>query len=574
MCHQTWHKVYVLTKPNGVSTDLSVETLLHEGEQQTSEHSDDADSSDSDSLLPQETNENDLGTDMGHADNSTISRKPRKKRPSVSQIGWLNNLLGELTNDVEHSNDEEAAGDGVESTAGNTSVIARATDIVREAFDVHSPSALQTMNENLEKDEETYLKNINDEAGLGIMEDRENKLITKAVDEFVKRKTMVKPDSPLLEQNISVAIAEQVARGYTEEEAAEEAILNHNSFMGNEETIQTDVTCGDIGDMGVVLQPEAASPVLVNSFEGPFANWMEESSLSLQALYGAHLALQEKTTGQDGELSLVLGNIDGMKETSDKSDISSRASSSKDIDRVENQTVFWVHWKFAGELGRPASLDNSDRVKCIVATGRLKELRNYTTAKILHPAIGVRMERTRGYAGQSRPQVPPHVMRLFAIWKEALARRHDFGNTCDVAAYTAAVCTDCPCFVCGSTASFLSGPGGEGGVAEPQSDRDVVKSCPLCLLWSHSRCNESVAQHGVDQHFNQDETFLLRLAGRNMLSSNVGQSMESQTVGNLQELACQLIRDVCGDSVRSKLGFIRPIESPMIYECVLECNVT
>ena len=566
--------MYVLTKPKGLSTDVPVETLLHEGEQQTSDPTDDTRSSgsaDSDSSLPQQTNEDDLGTDMGHAGNSTISRKPRKKRASVSQIGWLNSLLGELTNDVEHSNDEEAAGDRVESTVGNTSVIARATDIVHETFDVHSPSALQKMNENLENEEETYLKTINDEAGLGIMEDRENKLITKALDEFTKRKTTAKTDSPLLEQNISVAIAEQVARGYTEEEAAEEAILNHSSFMGNEETTQTDVTCGDLG---VVLQSETSSPVLVNSFEGPFANWMEESSMSLQALYGAHVALQEKTTGQDGELSLVLGNIDGKPATSGESNISSRASSSNNIDRgatVEDQTVFWVHWKFAGESGRPASLDNNDRVKCIVATGRLKELRNYTTAKIIHPAIGVRMGRIRGFAGQSRPQVPPHVMGLFAIWKEALARRHDFGNTGDVAAYTAAVCTDCPCFVCGSTASFLSG---EGGVAEPQSERDVVKSCPLCLLWAHSRCNGSVAQHGIDHHFNQDETFLLRLAGRNLLSSKVGQSMASQTVGNLQELACQLISDVCGESVRSKLGFIRPIESPMIYEYVLECNIT
>ena len=490
--------MYVLTKPKGLSTDAPVETLLHEGEQQTSDPTDDtrsSGSSDSDSSLPQQTNEDDLG-------NSTISRKPRKKRASVSQIGWLNSLLGELTNDVEHSNDEEAAGDRVESTVGNTSVIARATDIVHETFDVHCPSALQKMNENLENEEETYLETINDEAGLGIMEDRENKLIPKALDEFTKRKTTAKTDSPLLEQNISVAIAEQVARGYTEEEAAEEAILNHSSFMGNEETTQTDVTCGDLG---VVLQSETSSPVLVNSFEGPFANWMEESSMSLQALYGAHVALQEKTTGQDGELSLVLGNIDGKPETSGESNISSRASSSNNIDRgatVEDQTVFWVHWKFPGELDRPASLDNNDRVKCIVATGRLKELRNYTTAKIIHPAIGVRMERIRGFAGQSRPQVPPHVMRLFAIWKEALVRRHDFGNPGDVAAYTAAVCTDCPCFVCGSTASFLSG---EGGVAEPQSERDVVKSCPLCLLWAHSRCNESVAQHGIDHHFNQDD---------------------------------------------------------------------
>ena len=60
---------------------------------------------------------------------------------------------------------------------------------------------------------------------------------------------------------------------------------------------------------------------------------------------------------------------------------------------------------------------------CIVATGALREPRDYSAASVIHPAIGVRMERTRGYRGGLRPQVPQNVIRLRDMWQAALVAR-------------------------------------------------------------------------------------------------------------------------------------------------------
>jgi len=299
------------------------------------------------------------------------------------------------------------------------------------------------------------------------------------------------------------------------------------------------------------------TPAPVRPLEGPFANWMEESSLSLQALYGAHVASKEKSIGSNGELSLVLGNIRG-KSTS----IESSTGMNDSLD--DAKTIFWVQWKFPGEMGRPASLDANNRVKCIVATGDLKQLRDYKDAKIIHPAIGVRMERIRGYAGQMRPQVPPTIMRLYSIWKEALLKRDSNRDPRAVADYAAVVQSDCPCYVCGSSSSLAVC---ESNVSvDPSSNgslpADIVKPCPLCLLWGHARCNESVAQHGIDHCLNKDDDFLLRLVGNSIFrspSSSTQHSSSSGIVGTVRDLARHLVNNVFGESFDSKLGIISAV---------------
>ena len=137
------------------------------------------------------------------------------------------------------------------------------------------------------------------------------------------------------------------------EEAAEEAMLNQESMLGN-------VSIEHVG-ANASAESGAANPASLPrpmQFETAFSHWFDQCLTSLQALLDQKQALETRSVGEKGELSLVHGHIQGAK------------ASSEDSKEIQ-ESIFWVHWREAERRsGRPASLDKENRVVCMHCCNR------------------------------------------------------------------------------------------------------------------------------------------------------------------------------------------------------------
>ena len=144
-------------------------------------------------------------------------------------------------------------------------------------------------------------------------------------------------------------------------------------------------------------------------------------------------------------------------------------------------------------MGRPASLDKENRVICGVYTGAKRAARNYSQVRVIHPAIGVKMERIKGWRGNMRPQVPAPVMRPYSMCQAALlAKDPAFSQeyTSPFSRYSAASSqTQDPCFICFRAAVAEGLEDGAEAAADPQGS---LQSCPFCLLPAHGSCRKTL----------------------------------------------------------------------------------
>lgn len=324
------------------------------------------------------------------------------------------------------------------------------------------------------------------ESGVVEMTDREEKMIQQACDDFATLPERDASKSPLLEENLAAKIAQHALEtGADPEDAAEEVMLNQTSLLGNQ--LPHDVDAADAHDdiddkadnaAGSHVQTTAAKKSTAMSSEA-FRTWVEEVVCSVKAL-NFQVSANKRPVGDGGEISLVLGKM-GEPTTS---------SSSESGQQAESESVFWVHWKFAGSLGRPVSLDHENRVKCIVATGKLRDPRDYKSVHVIITATGVKMERTRGFKGQLRPQMPAVCMRLHDMHKNVLISRdaaeRDNNHLTPLEKFDVYAGGMNTCFVCASSA-FQS--------AEGSSMADCVQVCPFCLLPGHLACRKDLVKH-------------------------------------------------------------------------------
>jgi hypothetical protein len=524
----------VLRKPQDLPAETPAESLLqkHEGVSSSSSGSDSQASGGSDASEHEDV-------DMPDPKVKAAPKK-RGRRPDAQQIkrssdhvSWLRSLLQDLSVPVpaeSESVDQQQQEPQFEEAAVGVSLAAAAANLVEEAFEMsssgnHDTKKLRT--DELEEQEEKYAEEMSRESGLDEMQERERKMIALAHEEFKKLGDKQAMKSPIAEPNLAQSIHEIMAKsGISEEEAAEEAILGQHQLLGNEKAQPESEQGVPSSGFQPNLQSSSSSsgvaapqkPIL----EGHFGNWMEECFASCEALMRSKEAGNTLSVGQGGELSLVMGRIRGEGAN----------STSTGADNQDPESVFWVHWSdSAARLGRPATLDKDNRVKCIVPTGPLREKRDYKSAKIFHPAIGVRMERVRGFAGFLRPSVPAKVLRLSDVWKEVLTcRGSSSSETLGLpTSYAAAVQSECPCYVCGSSASRTSDDESMGF--------DVVRTCPLCLLAAHTACRDSIAEFGVSEGFGF-------------------QGREGRLISNFLDVlqgAGGLLKEVFGDSYRMSL---------------------
>lgn len=462
--------------------------------------------------------------------------RKRKPKPGPDAIGWLSEMMKGLADEAEGSDDasrEANKGDigddenrkastdlERKSSASRPSArkpeqeqakLAKAAEIlVQEAF---GPAENPSDQDAVEMGEEEYKEEMSRLSGLDDMETREQDMLQKACSQLSRADS----SSPLLESNIQRAIARQVAAGLPPEEAAEEVMLNHEGLLGNFSAEQLESQVVLVEGQSQLAEAEAAQLAAeasasaksvtgensISNLSVPFHRWFEECLLSGKALQERSKAIESRTVGENGELSLAFGNIAGTAPPAQKG-LEENSGNAGDDQPVN--TVFFVHWKFPGDRGRPASLDADDRVKCIVPTGSLRELRNYSTLKILHPAVGAKMERIRGWKGALRPQVKKEVVRLRDMCQSALVvqdlkalEREDQGNSggelsnYSASASTAAAETE-KCFVCEKSSFLLEG-----------AKSVKVEACPFCLLVAHETCRQQLAKHAEQLDFSFPE---------------------------------------------------------------------
>lgn len=77
-----------------------------------------------------------------------------------------------------------------------------------------------------------------------------------------------------------------------------------------------------------------------------------------------------------------------------------------------------VQWTLKPWHGRVADIDEHQRVITIVPSGKKKIPLDFTSAHVVHPSIGLKMERVKK---KERSKVPDHIIRLREMWQQAMA---------------------------------------------------------------------------------------------------------------------------------------------------------
>ncbi len=204
-------------------------------------------------------------------------RRPRKKKDTNTvEIKWLSDLLNDLEGEA-----------GVTAPVAPDSVMEHAKELVVEAF---GPIDNPNTEDVLERDEESYVEQVTMESGLTEMTEREEKVISKACEEFSKSSERKAKESMILESNIADSIANMVQSGLVAnpEEAAEEVMLNQ--LIGNgfdkSTTMSESMSTSDGAGAGVALDTNfSARNTSLESLDTALTHWLSECVLSMNYLW-------------------------------------------------------------------------------------------------------------------------------------------------------------------------------------------------------------------------------------------------------------------------------------------------
>lgn len=142
--------------------------------------------------------------------------------------------------------------------------------------------------------------------------------------------------------------------------------------------------------------------------EGGLRSWCVEATLAASVLERSALA-RLKTDyyhGQSRGLNLALVCLE--------------------VPSTGGRQARFVHWQSAGQTGRPVDLDNQNRVKALVCVGDLRVAMDLSQSFVIHPDVGVAMQRARGFRMQERPQMNQESLRLQNMCDKAMSLADDF----------------------------------------------------------------------------------------------------------------------------------------------------
>ena len=423
--------------------------------------------------------------------NPRKKRRPKKTPRKFMDISWLSDMLSEFQQDVgkpgnqdnQPPKTETETPIGMSSSSSSSSpsnITAVVEDVLKGGFGTSTKSSvLASEADEVEKGEEQDIQDMSNESGLSLMVQRETKLVEDAIGKTARLKSKGQETkgqketfsegsiaaiakSPVVEENLRNSILEFVSAGLDPEDAATEAMLNSSDLLGNEEGVVNVVSSA--ASAAAATNPDNdPGPVVSGAGKSQrdglnndrFSKWQAGCALSIKAL-------QTRSAG----MATPLGS---------------------ELTLIEHEgNVLYIHWKDPEKcLGRPASLDKQFGVKCIVPVGDLKQPRDYSSAHVIWPSIGIQMLRQKGHQAFLRPRVPDPVLRVASIWKQALVCKDARRGLDPLAEYNALIPSDSVCLGCGQGSAILA-------------QNDSVQICPLCLQSFHWTCARELAKYGEE----------------------------------------------------------------------------
>ena len=158
---------------------------------------------------------------------------------------------------------------------------------------------------------------------------------------------------------------------------------------------------------------------------------------------------------------------------------------------ASSRRVILISWDKPGSTGRVARVDAQGRLVSMVCVGHNRSSRNFAACKMIHPDIGVAMERVRK---KERTEIPKYVLRVAQMFLQAenmhVNETVENFRQIDVAQGSAhtwrdVACAGDECVFCGNIERHARG-----------ERPSLAQQCPLCLLAWHEECSNRFAlQH-------------------------------------------------------------------------------
>ena len=191
----------------------------------------------------------------------------------------------------------------------------------------------------------------------------------------------------------------------------------------------------------------SAKSAPATEFDPALSAWRLAAQRGVRILQERAQALLCKPPGHDGHMSLFSLNAPSSEWG------------------VQGTRVVFITWATmsagTAKSGRIVHIDNKDRAVYSVTQQHPVHTLNDTMGSVVHPAIGVRMEKARNL----RPTIPADMLHLQAMWENALGAKSNSEDT-----------SFCGCLLCGG-------------------NEESCFRCSLCLSAYHMDCMGRLHQY-------------------------------------------------------------------------------
>ena len=200
-----------------------------------------------------------------------------------------------------------------------------------------------------------------------------------------------------------------------------------------------------------------------------------QASLGPGAAEGCMPAAGSMHTGKEQAASIVKGWVTQVLESKAVLEERKHAILTKPLGHLDHTYLMevpdakteFVTWAPRHPHGRPVLLDDANRQVAVVPALPKHSKKDYSSCRVVHPAIGSANRRARG---EGRSSVPPNILRLKRVWDACLSCSQSPAGP---------LVSPLPCNYCHS-ASLVCGT-------------DVVTMCVLCLGAWHRNCSDELA---------------------------------------------------------------------------------
>ena len=293
--------------------------------------------------------------------------------------------------------------------------------------------------------------------------------------------------------------------GMSEEEAVFEAALNSSKLLGNAANMGSAEPEPAAGPSGSSPSATAADPPVGLGVSGTDTDELDGPDgvfFSMTAKQMSHRCFVTYSAAFSESIGAVLQCLHARATSVPDSSGISLAYSLVDVagppSFPSSAKVILISWEVPGKSGRVARVDSEGRLVSMVCVGVNRTARDLRDCCIIHPNIGVSMERVRK---KERPQVASYILRVSKMFVQAesmqiteaeeVVRELDLCGDGEEGVDGVDRWLDVAqggeeCVACGSVELPKNNTHGSG--AQSSRRASFAEQCPLCLLPWHVDC--------------------------------------------------------------------------------------